>query len=164
MTPYLVAPPVSQPVTLEEAKLHLRVDHDDEDALISGLILGAVGHLDGWRGVLGRAIMPQTWAVSVDCAGEYQLPMPDVTAAMMGGDALVVRLTEGGALVTATDAGIIEFSCALAAEQLPVAKTLVLLLVGSWYSNRDAVAVGVSVAEMPMAAQMLTATLRWRWL
>jgi uncharacterized phiE125 gp8 family phage protein len=64
--PVLVTPPVAAPVSLAEAKAHLRVDFDDEDALISGLIDAATQHLDGWSGVLGRALMPQTWEMSLD--------------------------------------------------------------------------------------------------
>src|SRR5690606_10673336 len=59
--PVRVTPPAIQPVTLAEAKLHLRVDHDDEDALISNLIQAATGHLDGWTGILGHCLVEQVW-------------------------------------------------------------------------------------------------------
>lgn len=37
-------------VTLDEAKLHMRVDHDDEDEYIAGLILAAETHIGMYLG------------------------------------------------------------------------------------------------------------------
>lgn len=37
-------------VTLDEAKLHMRVDHDDEDQYIEGLILAAETHIGMYLG------------------------------------------------------------------------------------------------------------------
>lgn len=62
----LVTGPATPPVSLEEAKLHLRVDTADDDTLIEGLIDAAVAHLDGYSGVLGRAMIAQTWELSLD--------------------------------------------------------------------------------------------------
>lgn len=36
-----------------------------------------------------------------------------------------------------------------------------LLLIGHWYANRESVAVGVSVSEMPMATKSLWLPHRW---
>jgi uncharacterized phiE125 gp8 family phage protein len=60
-TPRLVTPPATLPVTLAEAKAHLRVDHNDEDSLITSLIRAVTSHMDGYGGVLGRAIVTQAW-------------------------------------------------------------------------------------------------------
>lgn len=38
---YVATPPTSEPVTVSEMKLHLRVDHSEEDALIATLISSA---------------------------------------------------------------------------------------------------------------------------
>lgn len=160
MTPTLVTPPASLPVTLADVKAHCRVDHDDEDAMLTAYLAAAVAHLDGWRGVLGRAIMPQTWAVTVDAAGDYILPMPDVTEATIDGAALTITATALGPQITSEAAGTVQFTCGLPDEQMPAAKAAILLLVGHWYANREAVS--AQLVEVPMAADMLIGALRWR--
>lgn len=62
----LVTPPTTYPVTLEEAKSHLRVDHAFEDSYIQKLIAVATAHFDGWDNILGRALSPQTWMLTYD--------------------------------------------------------------------------------------------------
>ncbi|CAM5401939.1 Phage gp6-like head-tail connector protein OS=Afipia felis OX=1035 GN=NCTC12722_02678 PE=4 SV=1 [Afipia felis] len=64
--PVRVTPPAIMPVSLAEAKAHLRVDFSEDDALINGLIAAATEHLDGWAGVLGRALVEQTWRQDFD--------------------------------------------------------------------------------------------------
>jgi len=67
--PVLVIPPALMPVSLDEAKLHLKVENNAEDGLIQGLIAAAVSHLDGRIGVLGRALVEQTWRQDFDGFG-----------------------------------------------------------------------------------------------
>jgi uncharacterized phiE125 gp8 family phage protein len=80
--PVLVTPPSETPVSLTEAKAHLRVDHSDEDSEIEIYLKSAVSALDGLSGVLGRAMVTQTWRV--DAArfpgGILRLPLPDVSS------------------------------------------------------------------------------------
>jgi uncharacterized phiE125 gp8 family phage protein len=74
--PVLVTPPSIAPVSLDEAKLHLRVDGNDEDAVVEALILAATQHLDGWSGVLGRCLCEQTWRQDFDGFSKYmRLPL-----------------------------------------------------------------------------------------
>lgn len=51
------------PVTLAEAKAHLRVDIADDDALISSLIGAATLEAEH---IMQRAVMPQTWTLTLD--------------------------------------------------------------------------------------------------
>lgn len=80
-TPILVTPPDALPVTLDEAKKHLReatYDADgevlpsDDDPLIEGLLRAAVSYLDGWAGILGRCLVEQTWRQDFD---RFDCPM-----------------------------------------------------------------------------------------
>jgi uncharacterized phiE125 gp8 family phage protein len=48
-------------VAYEEAKAHLRLDHDDEKTYVEALIATATETLDGKEGGLGRAFGQQTW-------------------------------------------------------------------------------------------------------
>jgi uncharacterized phiE125 gp8 family phage protein len=64
--PVLVTPPSLLPVSLAEAKAHLRVSVSDEDGLIGGLISAATEHLDGWTGILGRCLVEQVWRQDFD--------------------------------------------------------------------------------------------------
>lgn len=52
MTLFPTAPPVAEAVTLAEAKAHLRVDGNDEDALIAQLITVAREHIERETGLV----------------------------------------------------------------------------------------------------------------
>lgn len=59
----LVTAPAEEPITLAEAKTHLRVDASDEDALITSLIVAARRAAEQRT---GRALVTQTWEASCD--------------------------------------------------------------------------------------------------
>lgn len=59
----LITGPASEPVTLAEAKAHLRVAIADDDGLIAGYVLAARNHLEE---ITGRAFLSQTWEYSLD--------------------------------------------------------------------------------------------------
>jgi uncharacterized phiE125 gp8 family phage protein len=59
----LVTPASALAVSLAEAKAHLRVDSADEDTLITAMITSATEVAEQ---LTGRAIMPQTWELTLD--------------------------------------------------------------------------------------------------
>jgi len=59
----LITPPASEPVTLAQAKLHMRLDFDDENALVQGLITAAREYCEQ---VIQRAIYNRTYVLSLD--------------------------------------------------------------------------------------------------
>jgi uncharacterized phiE125 gp8 family phage protein len=59
----LVTPPSGEPVSLAEAKLHLRVDVDDDDALISSLIATA---RQAAETLTGRQLISARWKLVLD--------------------------------------------------------------------------------------------------
>ncbi len=62
LAPVRTVAPVAQPVSLQEAKTQVKARyHDDDDADIQAYLDAAVDHLDGWSGILGRALINQTW-------------------------------------------------------------------------------------------------------
>lgn len=63
MTSLLLAGPAVEPVALEAAKGFLRVDDTAEDAFIETLVTAARLHIEG---VTGRALVTQTWRLTLD--------------------------------------------------------------------------------------------------
>jgi uncharacterized phiE125 gp8 family phage protein len=71
-----ITAPAEWPVTLEEAKAHLRVDVDDDNEMIEALIEAAVDYCDGPTGFLGRALIDQTWELVLDEFPEDEIKIP----------------------------------------------------------------------------------------
>jgi uncharacterized phiE125 gp8 family phage protein len=75
----LVADAAEAPVTLAEAKLHLKLDGAEDDALVEALIGTAA---EACRAFTGRELVERTWRLSLDEApGEVvTLPKPPLRA------------------------------------------------------------------------------------
>lgn len=69
--------PVAFPVTLAECKADLRVQYTADDTLINSLIAAATDYMDVPNGVIGKALIDQTWTLSVPRAdGRERIELP----------------------------------------------------------------------------------------
>ncbi len=109
--------PAVEPVSLSEAKIDLRVDHDDDDTLIAALITSARMEAEG---LARRAFISQTLELSLTnwpCDGYIRLPLPPVasvtsityhkddntSATMSSGDYIVITDVDPAVLTLAKD-------------------------------------------------------------
>lgn len=183
LRPRRIAAPAARILSLADAKAHLRVDSDADDGLIEALILAAEGHLDGHAGILGRALITQTWRAEWANWPAYYLalPFPDVesvTVQYYGADNVLqtlpsgqYRLMEGArgamlewddsfaapSLYSRSDAIRVDMVCGYGDEASDVPADIihaVKLLIGGWYENRENTAIGVTVAELPSSINL----------
>lgn len=80
MSLQLITPPAAEPVTLAEAKVHLKVDTADDDAKITALVTAARARAE-WH--TGRAFVTQSWTLWLDAwppDGIVELPLPPLQA------------------------------------------------------------------------------------
>jgi uncharacterized phiE125 gp8 family phage protein len=175
----LTTAPTTEPITLADAKLHCRVDGTDEDTLITELIIAARQYVEG---LTRRPLITQSWtyyADDFDYDIELKANLQSVTSINYidtDGNSQLLD-TANYSVDTFADVGVvypayglswpyarcvnnsvaIEFVAGYgAAADVPSPITqAMLLLIGHFYQNRESVMVAVSVAETPMAVDML---------
>lgn len=175
-----VTPPEDPPVTLAQAKAWLHIDGEDENALIWGLIAAAAGHLDGPKGVLRRALEPQTWEMTLDGFSDpIRLPLgpvvsvtsiawEDVAGAThaLASSAWRLRHDARGAFlapVSSWPSGVLSVTVEwVAGEGCPEpVRHAILMLVAHYYANREAVGAGgagaAALVELPLGVAKLIA-------
>lgn len=182
--------PIAAPVSLPEAKAHLRVTSNDEDAYIQGLINAAIAHVDG-EGELGRAMITQTWAqwvsqapgyvrlkmgpfqalVSVeyyDAAGTLQTATLSEFETWLDGDFVTCKPKDSIAWPQADDRpDAIKITYRVgygdtAASVPDGIRHALLILIEHWYQNRGQVT-AESVNSLPLAFDALIANERVGW-
>ncbi|MGE5553301.1 MAG: head-tail connector protein [Betaproteobacteria bacterium] len=179
----LITPPDVEPVTLQEAKAHLRIDGTEEDALITALITAAREYCEACQ---SRAYLEQTWELVLDAFPKeayIELPRPPLrsivsvkyidkdgaettwdptnyvvdTASQPG--RLVLAYGKTWPAVTLRPAGVrVQYKAGYgtAASAVPArVRQAMLLLIGHWYEHRETVNIGNIVTEIPMAAEAL---------
>lgn len=175
MTLVQVVGPTVFPVTLTQAKAHLRVSHDHESALIEALIKAAVARAEGET---GQPFSAQTWELVLDAfpAGEIVVPIGPVNA-----DVEIFYTPADGPEVEIDGATFLVDSVARSARIFPVStwptaadvpnavrvrvavggtcpedvRTAILMMVATWYAHREDVLTGAAVQELPLASRMI---------
>lgn len=181
----VITPPTQddEPVTLDEVKLHLRIDGDDsEDAWLEHAISAARASAEDF---LNRYIAPTTvefregcwpaWQVGqvlpgsdtsatiesvkyIDTDGEEQTLATDQYALTWGAPARLVNSYNQHWPQARIEPGAIRVQYKAGTEPDKVPKTIkqaILLTIGAWYENRENAVIGSTVAELPQGVKAL---------
>ncbi len=182
---YKVVSVTAEPVSMAEAKDHIRVDTDDSDLYIASLITAARELVEQ---TLSRALTPQTIELYLDAfpPGEISLPMPPLasvtslsykncngvtTTLTANTDYLVDADSPTGRIVPAYGKAWPSFTpwpvnpikvvyvAGTATAPRPIVQAM-LLMIGHMYANRES---GASEALRDDAVRSLLAPYRNRW-
>ena len=192
LLPVRTVAPTATPVTTTQLKTHLNVAADDmaQDAYIASLGAAAVSYVDGHAGVLGRALVTQTWTQAFPgfsiC---LRLPVGDVIAISsikyydadgvlqtVASTVYTVLTDRRGPFVTPAtgqywpspaggrpDAVEVTWTAGFgpAGTDVPAAiRQALMLLVGHWYENRESVVAGTIAQNVPISSVALLAPFR----
>lgn len=192
MTPYTrtVVQPTAEPLSVDEVKLHLRIDGTDEDDWIEPQITaarqaaenfcnryiaeqGVEMRVPAWPCSVGYDQLPGSYPARevvvkyIDSDGAEQTLDPalyvvqDFSApsrlrhaygqswppARYEPEAIRITYTAGYSVPGMSPEGPYPLPAAI--------RSAMLLMIGNWYENREAVVVGSSVAELPLGVQSL---------
>jgi uncharacterized phiE125 gp8 family phage protein len=172
----LTEAPEVEPIALAEAKAHLRVDEDHEDALIAQLIVAARMFVER---TLGLALLTQGWAYFLDawprssCVALPIAPVRSVDAVTLheatGGSTEIdaeayaadilsqpARIVFKGAAPPVLPRELNGFEIAFTAgygdeaeDVPPPIRHAITLLVAHWFERREPVVLGAAAQEVP---------------
>ena len=181
----MTAGPAVEPVTLAEAKAHLRLDGTAEDLLVASLITTSRLQIET---ALSMALITQTWSYFADTLprdGTVRLPLRPVQSI----DAIRLHNDDGSITVLPTDSFVLDgasdparlvqrdatvvaaiprranayefnvvagFGSTASDVPAPIRQAL-LLLVTHWYEHRDPGEIGTQATRIPAAVSQLLA-------
>lgn len=170
-------------ITIDQAKAHLRVEHGEEDALITSLIASAFRHIENRTGQVfdkrDGIVMLADRLPQGSCGLELQWTPVRAVSEVSYLDSTGVRtVLEAGALdvekrgvypvlYPAIDASWPDHRPQRASVQITVnagyeecpadVSAAALLIIGHLYEHRESVVVGTISSELPMGVEMLLA-------
>jgi uncharacterized phiE125 gp8 family phage protein len=174
--------PAVEPLSLNEAKAHLRLETTADDALVTSLIITSRLHIEA---ALGLALTAQDWTLVLDAwpaTGVVNIPMRPVTAVT----AVRVRASDGTPSVVPPQTYVFEgaglpprllpafgalpnpgraasgieidftagYGSAAASVPEPIRQAL-KLLVAHWYEHREPIEIGSPATAIPAAVSEL---------
>ena len=187
MTAFRTAGPLAEPVTLADAKAHLRLQHDSEDELVAGLIRAAREEVEA---ATGLALISQSWRKVLDALPRDEIvhltPHPvreiiSVTVFDGDGEGLPADLTAYTADVVSRPARVAVSSSIMptaalngieidylaghgeAGADVPdLLKRAMLVLVAHWYEFRGVYGPGSQPVSYPAGYERLIAPFKRR--
>lgn len=177
-----VSGPAVEPISVAEAKEHMRVDGTSEDALISSLILTSRLHIEA---ALGLALITQSWRLLLDAwpkAGEVRIPLRPLqsvseiktydaadAASVVATDRYVFDAASNPGRIVPGGGGLPQLGRAANGIEIsfvagygdnptdvpaPIRQAL-LLLIAHWYEHRDPVEIGTPGVAIPASVSRL---------
>ncbi|HVY20471.1 MAG TPA: head-tail connector protein [Bauldia sp.] len=165
MTAALITPPAIEPVLLDDAKAYLRLDADDDDALVTAAITAARVHVEA---LTRRCLIEQSWRVYLDQWPRRRI-VPLVPAPLISVESVTVYDAAGAPHVVDEDDYEVDTvsvpGCLLLSAAVPVAarqingieieltagygpssidvpgplRQAIMMLVAHWYEHRGVV-------------------------
>jgi uncharacterized phiE125 gp8 family phage protein len=181
---HLITAPASEPVTLAEAKVHLRLEHALDDSTVTSNIVAARDQVEQFT---WRQLVKQTWELVLDgfpACGWVDLPKghlyktsPIISVKYLDPDRVLqtladteyeadavsvpgkLRLADGKSWPSTRDtwnAVRIQYQVGWDVADVPaLLKAAVLVAVAEMYEHRDPILVGTISSELPINAQRL---------
>lgn len=190
MTLVMTSGPELEPVSVAEAKAHLRVDGSEEDALIASLIITSRLHIEA---ALGLALVAQAWSYFIDRWPRGRTvvlpvkPIPSIsqvrvwaadgtsqtvpaTSYLLDGLGSPPRLVwhaassppVPGRIANGIEIGLQAGYGEAAADVPAPLRQALLQLVAHWYDHRVPVEIGAGDVEVPHMVSALLAPYRGR--
>ncbi|GCD83673.1 hypothetical protein PTHTG4_27370 [Parageobacillus thermoglucosidasius] len=177
----LIEPPTSEPVSLQEVKNYLRIDHTEEDTFVQSLIVASRQYIEQ---LTRRSIAVQTWELTLDSFpnDEILIPLPplktinSITYMKNGMQQTLTtyemdNVSEPARLKgdwpdtdNVMNAVKIEFIAGYDTCPEPLRQAM-LLLISHWYENREIVSFNGALNNIPFTVDALVSQYKiWRFI